>query len=81
MKLPRDLDGLQLAGLLKRFGYHVTRQTGSHMRLKSELKGTEHCVTIPDHSPLRVGTLNAILTDVGRYLSITRDELLKALLG
>jgi predicted RNA binding protein YcfA (HicA-like mRNA interferase family) len=33
MRLPRDLSGEDLAGALKVFGYQVTRQTGSHMRL------------------------------------------------
>ncbi len=33
MKLPRDLGGEELAKLLKKYGYEVTRQTGSHMRL------------------------------------------------
>jgi predicted RNA binding protein YcfA (HicA-like mRNA interferase family) len=33
MRLPRDLGGEKLAVLLRRYGYEVTRQTGSHMRL------------------------------------------------
>ncbi|NYE57789.1 putative RNA binding protein YcfA (HicA-like mRNA interferase family) [Carboxydothermus ferrireducens DSM 11255] len=35
----------------------VTRQTGSHIRLTTTLKG-EHHVTIPLHDPLKIGTLN-----------------------
>jgi predicted RNA binding protein YcfA (HicA-like mRNA interferase family) len=34
MKLPRDWAGEKLAKLLRRYGYEVTRQTGSHMRLE-----------------------------------------------
>ncbi len=33
MKLPRDVGGGELAKLLDKYGYEVTRQTGSHMRL------------------------------------------------
>jgi len=33
MKIPRDLSGEELARLLIKFGYQVTRQTGSHLRL------------------------------------------------
>jgi len=33
MKLPRDLSGEALARLLRRYGYEVTRQAGSHIRL------------------------------------------------
>ena len=45
MKLPRDINGEKLAELLKRYGYETTRQTGSHMRLTTKLKG-EHHITI-----------------------------------
>lgn len=81
MKLPRDLPGGELASLLARYGYRVTRQTGSHLRLTSSLKGAEHHVTIPQHKALKVGTLNAILTDVAAYLEMDRPELADALFG
>lgn len=69
MRLPRDWGGEELV-----------RQTGSHMRLTTQ-QGGEHHVTIPRHSPLRVGTLNAILKDVAQHLEIERDELLRELTG
>jgi predicted RNA binding protein YcfA (HicA-like mRNA interferase family) len=75
LKLPRDLSGDQLTKLLRRFGYEVTRQTGSHMRVTSKRKGTEHSVTIPAHKELRIGTLAEILGDAARYLEMDRDEL------
>ena len=73
MKLPRDLSAEDLVQKLKRVGYQVTRQTGSHIRLTSTQKG-EHHITIPNHSPLRVGTLSAILADIAEHLSMTREE-------
>ena len=79
MRLPRDVSGTDLAGLLRRYGYAVTRQTGSHMRLTCSASGHEHHVTIPNHDPLKVGTLNAILKDVAAEWNLTRDELLKRL--
>jgi predicted RNA binding protein YcfA (HicA-like mRNA interferase family) len=33
MKLPRDLGGEELARLLRRYDFVITRQTGSHLRL------------------------------------------------
>ena len=81
MKLPRDLAGAELASLLSRFGYEVTRQTGSHMRLTSRLRGDEHHVTIPRHRDLRVGTLASILTDVALYLDRERDAVADELFG
>lgn len=78
MRLPRDLDSEQLVHLLRRYGYVVTRQTGSHIRLTTTQEG-EHHITIPHHSPLRVGTLSAILRDVAQHLEIDRDILLASL--
>ena len=78
MRLPRDWGGEKLAKLLRRYGYEVTRQTGSHMRLTTQQNG-EHHVTIPRHSPLRIGTLNSILKDVAQHLDLERDELLAEL--
>jgi len=80
MKLPRDLSPDDLVRLLGRFGYQVTRQTGSHMRLTTQQRG-EHHVTIPRHAVLRVGTLAGILADVTAHLGLSRDELLQQLLG
>ena len=68
LKLPRDLAGSELAKLLARFAYQVTRQTGSHMRLTSILKGAAHHLTIPAHKQLAVGTLSEILKDAASYL-------------
>jgi predicted RNA binding protein YcfA (HicA-like mRNA interferase family) len=75
MKLPRDVSGDDLAKALKVFGYKVTRQTGSHMRLTTTESG-EHHITIPRHDPLRIGTFAAILDDVAIHFQLSRDELL-----
>ena len=80
MRLPRDLSGDELAGLLRVYGYVLTRQTGSHLRLTTTLDG-EHHITIPHHGSLRAGTLNAILAEVAQHLGLTRQELLRELLG
>ena len=81
MKLPRDLGGDDLIKLLRRHGYQVVRQTGSHIRLVSYARGSEHHVTVPAHKNLRSGTLNGILTDVAAYLQMSRSELQKELFG
>ena len=80
MRLPRDLSGEELAVLLERYDYQVTRQTGSHMRLTTT-RGGEYHVTIPLHKSLRVGTLSAILRDVSEHLDIGRETLLETLFG
>lgn len=78
MRIPRDLSGRVLAQRLQRYGYEITRQVGSHIRLTTQ-QGGEHHVTIPDHSDLRVGTLNAILGKVADHHGIERSELIKQL--
>lgn len=80
MKIPRDLDGVALVKLLKNYGYIITRQTGSHMRLTTQQNGQHH-ITIPNHSPIKIGTLAAILTDVASHFNKTKEELMKELFG
>ena len=80
MRVPRDLSGSDLVKRLGRLGYCVTRQTGSHMRLTSATHGVHH-ITIPNHDPLRIGTLAAILDSVATHHGLTRDALLQHLLG
>ncbi|GAB4412885.1 MAG: hypothetical protein Kow00123_26690 [Anaerolineales bacterium] len=80
MRLPRDVSGAELAALLGRYGYRVTRQTGSHLRL-TMLEGGGHHITIPRHKPLRVGTLSAILNEVARHVGVDRQTLVEALFG
>ena len=80
MRLPRDLSGSDLAQALHKLGYSITRQTGSHLRLTTREQG-EHHLTIPQHTPLRIGTLSAILADVSMHFNCSRDEVLKRLFG
>ena len=58
MKLPRDVDGLELAKALQRLGYEVTRQTGSHIRVTTQRDGENHEV-IPAHHPIKSGRFPA----------------------
>jgi predicted RNA binding protein YcfA (HicA-like mRNA interferase family) len=77
MKIPRNLSGSDLIKILAKFGYEVTRQKGSHIRLSRTADNTTHHVSVPNHDPLKLGTLSAILSDVASHLQISRDDLLK----
>ena len=79
MKLPRDMDAAELIKALARLGYRPVRQTGSHIRLQCD--DPVHAITIPNHRPLRVGTLAAIITDVAAQHEMERDALVKLLLS
>jgi predicted RNA binding protein YcfA (HicA-like mRNA interferase family) len=76
-KIPRDLSGRELAKFLAKYGYKVLRQTGSHMRLESNLKNTTHKITIPAHDSIKISTLNNILVDVADYLEISKQDLIE----
>jgi predicted RNA binding protein YcfA (HicA-like mRNA interferase family) len=78
VKLPRDLSGEELTKALGKLGYVVDHQTGSHIRLTTQENG-EHHITIPNHSPIKVGTLSAILRDVENHFNLTREECLTRL--
>jgi predicted RNA binding protein YcfA (HicA-like mRNA interferase family) len=76
VRLPRDLSGAQLARVLCRdFGYQVVHQEGSHVILQTEAP-LHHRLAVPDHAPLRLGTLNAILRAVAEAKGITKDDIL-----
>ena len=78
MKLPRDIDASDLIKALHKFGYEPTRQTGSHIRLTTQQNGQHH-LTIPNHEPLKIGTLNAILTEVAQHSGISKQEVVQRL--
>lgn len=77
MKLPRDMDAAQLVKVLERIGYRAVRQSGSHIRLQCD--DPSHALTVPNHRPLRVGTLASILAEVASARKLDRDALLATL--
>lgn len=80
MKLPRDVDARQLVKALAALDYRVTRQTGSHIRLTCA-SPTSHFVTVPNHSPLKAGTLSAILGEVAAHRRIEKAALIQRMFG
>ena len=79
MKIPRDLQGRDLAALLcRRWGYREVNRVGSHIVLQTETP-EHHRVSIPDHKPLRLGTLNGILRAVAAAKRVTREEILASI--
>jgi predicted RNA binding protein YcfA (HicA-like mRNA interferase family) len=81
VKLPRDVSGDELIRVLKKYEYRISRQTGSHIRLISTIKNTEHRITIPRQKPLKIGTLNSILNDIAAYLEMDKKSLVAELFG
>ena len=78
MKIPRDLSGKELIKLLGKYGYNITTQRGSHIKITTQKNG-EHHLAVPNHSPLKIGTLNGIITQVANHFSITKNQVLENL--
>ena len=78
MKLPRNLSASELIKALKLYGYLVDRQKGSHVRLSTNNNG-EHHISIPNHNPLKIGTLSSILNAVAAHIGKTKEEVVHEL--
>jgi len=75
MKLPRGVTGTELAVGLKRVGYVIDRQVGSHMILKCT-DPRVHSITVPNHRPIKIGTLSSILHEVALQHQMSIDQLI-----
>ena len=78
MKLPRDIDGAQLVKAPRVLGYAVDRQKGSHIRVTTQQDGENHEV-VPNHRPIKTGTLAGILKRVAAHHGLTVEALLEKL--
>ncbi len=76
MKLPRNISGQDLCKALRPLGYSITRQKGSHICLTTNFP-SQHHVTIPNHNPLKIGTLNSIIETIAAHVSLSKEELIK----
>jgi len=78
MKMPIEISGEELAKLLKKYGYQITRRCCSHIRLTTQLQG-EHHITIPAHKDLKIGTLSGILSDIASHIAKDKSYVIKEL--
>ena len=62
MKLPQ-VSGIELVKRLRKFGFVIVRQKGSHMRLEKISENEVIKITIPNHPELKKGTLHRIIKD------------------
>ena len=74
--MPRDLSGAQLIKVLCRdWNYRQAPQEGSHIILQTETPSHQR-LSIPNHHPLRVSTLNAIVRTVAAHKRVEGQTLL-----
>ena len=75
MKLP-IISGQEILKILKKEGFVVINQKGSHIKVRKERpSGEKVTVIVPNHKTLKRGTLKSIL----KQADITLDQLLKNL--
>ena len=71
MKLPL-LSGKEIVKILvRKFGFKVVKQRGSHIKLRKE-NGEKRTAIIPNHEEVAIGTLKSILKQAG----ISEEEFL-----
>ena len=78
MKVPRNVNALQLVKALRVLGYAVNRQKGSHIRITTQMDGENHEV-VPNHHPIKTGTLHGILKSISAHHGLSMEELLEKL--
>jgi predicted RNA binding protein YcfA (HicA-like mRNA interferase family) len=78
VRIPRDVSGADLAKALRALGYERVRQAGSHIRLTTNVDGQFH-ITVPNHDPIKVGTLRSIIKLVAEHHKKTPDDLIDQL--
>ena len=77
MKIPRDISGAHVATTLcRRWQYANVHQVGSHIILQTQ-HPTPHRIAVPEHTPLRIGTLNAILSSIAAHKNVSKEAILK----
>ncbi len=70
MKLPQ-ISGKELIKALRKLGFVVTRQKGSHIRLEKNTPNKTIKITVPNHPVLKKGTLNQII----KYAELKSEDI------
>jgi predicted RNA binding protein YcfA (HicA-like mRNA interferase family) len=61
----RILSGQEICAILARHGFVEVRQRGSHVIMQKQLEETTVSVPVPNHSEIRIGTLQSIIRQSG----------------
>jgi hypothetical protein len=79
MRLPRDVGGRTLVkALCHDWDYHVVNEEGSHIILPADSPSPQR-ISVPDHNPVRIGTLNSLLRLVASHKGVERERILRSL--
>jgi predicted RNA binding protein YcfA (HicA-like mRNA interferase family) len=61
----RILSGQEVCAILIRHGFTEVRQRGSHIVMQKRLADSTITVPVPNHSEIRIGTLQSIIRQSG----------------
>jgi len=64
--------------LCRDWGFRQVHQEGSHVILQTETPGHQR-LSVPNHNPLRIGTLNSIVRAVATHKGVDRQTVLDSL--
>lgn len=68
--MPKLYSGPTIVKTLKRAGFHLVSQKGSHLKIKGFWGGKLNTVIIPNHKQVAVGTFQSILNQA----SMSKNE-------
>ncbi|MBN1318273.1 MAG: type II toxin-antitoxin system HicA family toxin [Anaerolineales bacterium] len=68
----RILSGREVCDILMRNGFVMVRQKGSHIIMQKLLPDTTITVPVPNHTELRIGTLQSCIAGSRRGRSLSR---------
>lgn len=71
-----QISGKEVIKALRKIGFEVSRQKGSHIRLVRVQGGVKQLVTVPNHKIIRKGTL---LNGILKPINLTLEEFKKLL--
>ena len=61
----RMFSGKQVCEILSRYGFMKVHQRGSHIVMQKRLPETTITIPVPNHSELKIGTLQSIIRQSG----------------
>ncbi len=69
--MPKLYSSRQIVNALKRIGFEIISQKGSHIKLRGTFDKATFTAIVPNHKEVALGTLQSILKQAG----ITKKEL------
>ena len=80
MRIPRNISGKELIKSLEKIGYENYSSKRKSYSKTSKFP-EEHHLTIPNHEPIKIGTLSSIPGEIAKYRNLKKEDLVNQLFG